>query len=162
MANAWRESYALATLRQPRVLPISPRETKFTRLPRLCQMRDGKTRDDQQRVAQGDAVTSTVPGATRAMCVGNPTLDTLFRLAAALEVNVSDLVDYDQAGIRGRLSSSDYRTVRDARDSLDGVLRRLQEPSRASAPSAAAGATARARPEPRDGPPRAAADRGSP
>lgn len=60
---------------------------------------------------------------------GNPTLDSLARLATALDVSVADLVSQDETLLVRRLSPSDYQMVREARDSLESLLGRLEGPT---------------------------------
>jgi transcriptional regulator with XRE-family HTH domain len=58
--------------------------------------------------------------------VGNPTIGTLAGLADALGVTVSDLVREDSVGVTfGQFSPTDMAVVREARDSLDTMLRRI-------------------------------------
>jgi transcriptional regulator with XRE-family HTH domain len=56
--------------------------------------------------------------------IGNPTLDSLANLAAALEVQVVELVTQGDTPSRTkRLSATDYQMVREARDSLEALLK---------------------------------------
>jgi transcriptional regulator with XRE-family HTH domain len=58
--------------------------------------------------------------------IGNPTLDTLASVAAALDVEVVDLVSNGRVPLAiGQLTERDYATVREARDSLDTMLVRF-------------------------------------
>ena len=59
---------------------------------------------------------------------GNPTVDTLARIAGALDVEVADLLRGDSAGTRYHsLSPADFSAVREARDSLDQLMRRSRK-----------------------------------
>jgi transcriptional regulator with XRE-family HTH domain len=63
--------------------------------------------------------------------VGNPTIQTLADIAAALGVPVVDLVTTDRLEVSiGHFSATDVAVVREARDSLEVVLRRLSSPRR--------------------------------
>lgn len=71
--------------------------------------------------------------------IANPTVSTLGSLASALDVAVSELFGMDKPPVAERrypLSSSDVAAVREAKDSLDGILRKLDgtvaSPRRAS------------------------------
>ncbi len=57
--------------------------------------------------------------------IGNPTLDTLASLAAALGVEIVDLLSDGRSIAYGELSDRDVAIVRDARDSLEAMLARL-------------------------------------
>jgi transcriptional regulator with XRE-family HTH domain len=62
--------------------------------------------------------------------VGNPTLDTLASLAAALGVEIVDLVSEVRSTTYGDVSERDVAVVRDARDSLEALLARFGGRSR--------------------------------
>ncbi|HVW05946.1 MAG TPA: helix-turn-helix transcriptional regulator [Vicinamibacterales bacterium] len=57
--------------------------------------------------------------------IGNPTLDTLASLAAALGVEIVDLVSDGRTITYGDVSDRDVAVVRDARDSLEAILARF-------------------------------------
>jgi transcriptional regulator with XRE-family HTH domain len=58
--------------------------------------------------------------------VANPTLETLARIAVALNVDLGDLVADETDRRARRFSTADAAAVRDARDSLKGLLRRFR------------------------------------
>ena len=58
---------------------------------------------------------------------GNPTIDTLARIAAALDVDITDLLAADAAVARYQfLSPTDFTAVRELRDSLDHFMKRTR------------------------------------
>ena len=61
--------------------------------------------------------------------VGNPTVDWLESIALALDVNVKDLIADRDPKIMNYLPlrGAEYSVVREARDSLQAVLRRFRE-----------------------------------
>src|SRR3989304_3025333 len=63
---------------------------------------------------------------------GNPTIDWLEAIAGALEVHVRDLISDEEVKpfTYRPLSGPDYAVVREARDSLEKVLRQLKRAKR--------------------------------
>lgn len=57
--------------------------------------------------------------------VGNPTIETLDKLASALGIELSDLVAADHQPAEFRLSRKQVQRVREAAESIDNVMRQL-------------------------------------
>jgi transcriptional regulator with XRE-family HTH domain len=57
--------------------------------------------------------------------IGNPTIETLVDIAGALDVDIADLTTSGRAKPGRHLPPADYAALRDVRNAIDGILRRL-------------------------------------